>query len=279
MTLGVSLSAHYQRLNGNCSDRQIEDARLLALIQRLHAANYFAYGYRRMHKLLLREGERVGRDRVKRLMATNDVRGAKNREKKPKTTTPAIGARRLPDLVDRDFQAKAPNELWCVDFTYIKPFGRDMYFAFVIDVFSRMFIGWNLADHKHTNFVTLALKIAIHKRNPKPNVLVHHSDHGSQYLSYDYTQILADNRIAASVGSVGDAYDNALAESAVDSFKTEYYNDRAWANSIQLEIGITKYIGWFNNHRLHGSLNDIPPLEYEQKYYQQRNAKRRDNYQ
>ncbi len=142
-----------------------------------------------------------------------------------------------------------------------------VYFAFVIDAYSRMIVGWQLATHMRTDLVLDALKMALGLRGPGADVeLVHHSDRGSQYTSIDYTQTLDDHGVLASVGSVGDAYDNALAESFLDSFKTELIADRVWRTRSQLELAVVEYVGWFNNARLHESLGDIPPAEHEQHY-------------
>ena len=137
----------------------------------------------------------------------------------------------------------------------------------MLDAFSRMIVGWQLAGHLRTDLVLDALKMALAQRGPGADVeLIHHSDRGSQYTSIDYTQTLAGHRVLASVGSVGDAYDNALAESFVDSFKTELIADRVWRSRSQLELAVVEYIGWYNAARLHESLGDIPPVEYEQQH-------------
>src|SRR5438034_3841943 len=163
--------------------------------------------------------------------------------------------------------ASRPNELWVADLSYLRCWQGLVYFAFVIDAYSRMIVGWQLAAHMRTDLVLDALKMALGLRGPGADVeLVHHSDRGSQYVSGDYTQTLDDHRVLASVGSVGDAYDNALAESFVDSFKTELIADRAWQSRSQLELATVEYVGWFNNDRLHESLGDVPPVEYEQRW-------------
>ncbi len=221
-TLGVSVSAYYQRASGERSQRALEDERLLQRIRELHAANYYAYGYRRMWKALLRAGERVPRCRVQRLMRAAGIQGAKRRGKPWRTTRPDQQALRRPDLVQRDFSAKGPDELWVADISYLRCWEGLVFFAFVIDAFSRMVVGWQLAAHMRTDLVLDALRMALGQRGPGADVeLIHHSDRGSQHTSIDYSQTLADHRVLASVGSVGDAYDNALAESFVDSFKTE----------------------------------------------------------
>ena len=220
-TLGVSASAYYQRASGERSARAAEDERLLGVIGELHAANYHAYGYRRTWKALLRAGEHVGRDRVKRLMRAHGIQGAKRRGKPWRTTKPDPQAQRRPDLVGRDFSVPAPDRLWVADLSYLRCWEGLVFFAFVIDAFSRMVVGWQLAAHMRTTLVLDALWMALGTRAPGADVaLVHHSDRGSQYTAFDYTQTLDDHGVLASVGSVGDAYDNALAESFVDSFRT-----------------------------------------------------------
>jgi putative transposase len=267
-TLDVSASAYYQRASGQRSDRQVEDQRLLERIGELHAANYYAYGYRRTWKALLRAGETdVGRDRVKRLMRANGMQGAKRRGKPWRTTTPDPSATRSPDLVNRDFSAERPDALWVADFTYLRCWEGLVFFSFVIDAFSRRVVGWQFASHMRTDLVLDALRMALTRRRAGADVdLVHHSDAGSQYTSYAFTQVLDDHAVLASIGSVGDAYDNAMAESFVDTFKTELIADRVWRTRTQLELAIVEWVAWFNNDRLHGSLGDRPPTEIETLY-------------
>jgi putative transposase len=263
-TLDVSASAYYHRRTGARSRRALEDERLLGRIRELHAANYYAYGSRRMWKALRRAGETTGRGRVERLMRAHGIQGAKRRGKPWRTTRPDLAARRRPDLVDRNFGADRPNELWVADLTYLRCWEGVVFFAFILDAFSRRIVGWQLASHMRTTLVLDALRMALHQRGPGADVeLVHHSDRGSQYTSIDYTQTLADHGVLASVGSVGDAYDNALAESFVDSFKTELITDRVWRTRNQLELAVVEYLGWFNTARLHQALGDVPPTEFE----------------
>ena len=226
-TLGVSASAYYQRARGELSTRRREDERLLEVIRLTHKKNYEAYGYRRTWKALLRVGERVARCQVQRLMRSHGIQGAKRRGKPWRTTKPDPNAARQPDLVNRDFTAPEPNRLWVGDLSYLRCWEGIVYFAFVIDVFSRQVVGWQLASHIRS------------------------------------TLVLDDHRVLASVGSVGDAYDNAMAESFVDSFKTELISDRVWRTRAQLELAVVEYIAWFNHDRLHESLGDIPPVEFE----------------
>jgi transposase InsO family protein len=265
--LDVSASAYYQRAIGRRCARAVEDERLLDVIGKLHAANYYAYGYRRMWKALGRAGETVGRDRVKRLMREQQIVGAKRRGKPWRTTTPDPTAHRAPDLVQRDFSAQRPDRLWVADFTYLRCWEGVVFFSFVIDVFSRRVVGWQFAGHMRTDLVLDALRMALTRRAAGADVdLVHHSDAGSQYTSYAFTQVLDDHAVLASIGSVGDAYDNALAESFVDSFKTELIADRVWRTRTQLELAIVEYVAWFNDERLHESLGDRPPGEVEALY-------------
>jgi putative transposase len=264
-TLDVSASAYYHRASGVRSRRAVEDEQLLRRIEELHAANYYAYGYRRMWKALLRAGEPVGRDRVKRLMRANAIVGAKRRGKPWRTTTPDPTAQRPPDLVNRDFTATGPDRLWVADFCYLRCWEGLVFFSFVIDVYSRRVVGWQFANNVRTDLVLDALRMALATRARGADVeLVHHSDAGSQYTSIDFQQVLDDHHVLASIGSVGDAYDNAMAESFVDSFKTELIRDRVWQTRGQLELAVVAYVAWFNNDRLHEALGDIPPVEFEQ---------------
>ena len=263
-TLGVSASAYYQRATGERSAREVEDDRLLERIREVHRRNYFAYGSWRMWRALRRAGEDVGRGRVERLMRRNGIQGAKRRGKPWQTTSTDPSAQRPSDLVRRDFTATGPDELWCADFTYLRCWEGVVFFSFVIDVYSRAVVGWQFADNMRTDLVLDALRMALAQRGPGADVeLVHHSDAGSQYTSFDYTQALDDHHVLASIGSVGDAYDNALAESFVDSFKTELIRDRVWRTRTQLELAIVEYVAWFNTERLHTSLGGIPPAEFE----------------
>jgi putative transposase len=266
-TLGVSASAYYQRATGQRSARQVEDDRLLGVIAELHERNYLAYGSRRMWKALLRAGEQAGRSRVERLMRQNGLQGAKRRGKPWRTTRADPSATRRPDLVQREFEASRPDELWFADFTYLRCWEGLVFFSFVIDAYSRMIVGWQFASHMRTTLVLDALRMALHQRAPGADVaLVHHSDAGSQYTSIDYTQTLDDHGVLHSIGSVGDAYDNARAESFVDSFKTELIADRVWMSRSQLELAVVEYVAWFNNTRLHEALDDRPPREIEELY-------------
>lgn len=262
--LDVSASAYYQRKQASRSARRREDERLLGVIRTTHKRNYEAYGYRRTWKALLRAGETIPRCQVQRLMRSHGIQGAKRRGKPWRTTKPDLSAQRRPDLVQRNFTASEPNRLWVGDLSYLRCWEGVVYFSFVIDVFSRRVVGWQLATHMRTDLVLDALRMALGTREHGADFrLVAHTDRGSQYTSTDYTQVLDDHRVLASVGSVGDAFDNALAESFVDSFKTELIADRVWRSRSQLELAVVEYIAWFNHDRLHEALGDIPPAEFE----------------
>lgn len=265
--LGVSASAYYQRASGARSARAIEDERLLARIREVQQANYCAYGYRRTWKALTRLGESAPRCQVQRLMRQAGIQGAKRRGKPWRTTKPDPQAHRRPDLVQRDFAADRPDQTWFADFTYLRCWEGVVFFSFVIDAYSRAVVGWQFASNMRTTLVLDALRMALGLRQPGADVaLVHHSDAGSQYTSDDYTQALDDHGVLASIGSVGDAYDNAAAESFVDTFKTELITDRVWSSRSHLELAIVEYISWFNNSRLHENLDDRPPREIEELY-------------
>ncbi|HEY3947145.1 MAG TPA: IS3 family transposase [Solirubrobacteraceae bacterium] len=262
--LGVSASAFYQRKTGQRSIRAVEDERLLARIRVEHKRNWEAYGYRRMWKHLLRKGERVPRCQIQRLMREHNIRGAKRRGRPWRTTKPDPDASRRPDLLERDFTAARPNERWVADLTYLRCFEGVLYFAFILDVYSRMIVGWQAAGHMRDTLVIDALEMAVAARHPDPDLeLLHHSDRGSQYSSGDFTDALDDHDILASVGSVGDAYDNAMAESFVDTLKTELIADRRWPSRSRLELALLTWVGWYNHQRLHSELGDVPPVEFE----------------
>ena len=266
-TLGVSASAYYHRATGARSSRRVEDDRLIALIEDVAERNYGAYGYRKTWLALRRAGVDVGRDRVKRLMRAEGIQGAKRRGKPWRTTISDPKAGRPPDLVDRQFTASRPDELWVADFTYLRCWQGLVFFSFVIDVYSRRVVGWQFSTSMRTDLVLDALRMALTRREHGADVdLIHHSDAGSQYCSWAFQQVLDDHRVWQSIGSVGDAYDNGLAESFVDTFKTELIADRVWRTRGQLELAIVEWVSWFNNDRLHESLGDIPPAEKEALY-------------
>lgn len=269
-TLGVSASAYYHRATGARSSRAVGDERLLVLIEQVAEGNYGAYGYRKTWLALRRQGVQVGRDRVKRLMRQAGIQGAKRRGKPWRTTTSDSRALRPPDLVDRDFTASRPDELWVADFTYLRCWEGLVFFSFVLDAYSRRVVGWQFSTSMRTDLVLDALRMALTRRPAGADVeLIHHSDAGSQYTSFAFQQVLDDHGVLSSIGSVGDAYDNAMAESFVDTFKTELIGDRVWRTRTQLELAIVEWVAWFNTERLHESLGDIPPAEFEALYARQ----------
>jgi len=220
--LDVSASAYYERASGPRSARAVEEERLLERIRELHAANYYAYGYRRMWKALRRAGEPVPRCRVQRLMRANGIVGAKRRGKPWRTTKADPQALRRPDLVQRDFSASRPNEVWVADLSYLRCWQGLVYFAFVIDAYSRMIVGWQLATHMRTDLVLDALKMALGLRGPGADVeLVHHSDRGAQggfnwSSQHLVMEVVRDGCSRASVGGSRDAWADVVARSAVD---------------------------------------------------------------
>lgn len=262
-TLGIAPSTYYARKTRPPSRRQVEDAQLLERIRTVHEQNYGAYGSRRVWKALRRQGEPAPRCRVERLMRQHGLRGAQPGHRRRWLTVVDEAASRPADLVERRFVADRPNQLWVCDLTYLKTREGFLYLAFVKDVFSRMIVGWQTTTHLRTDLVLDALEMAVHLRRPAAGELVHHTDRGSQYTSFRYTQRLADLGIAASVGSVADAYDNAMAESFIGTLKTELIAGRVFTTRFDAEIAVVEYLGWFNHTRLHQALGDLPPAEFE----------------
>ena len=252
------------------SARAQRDDVLRPQIQRVWDEHHHVYGARKVWKQLTREGRTVARCTVGRLMRVMGLAGAV-RGRAWITTTQAGESPRPADLVDRQFVATRPNQLWVSDFTYVATWGGFVYVAFVIDVFARRLVGWRVSASMRTDFVLDALEQAIYARGHDALTdLVHHSDRGSQYLSMRYTDRLADAGIAPSVGSCGDAYDNALAESVIGLFKTEVIQRKGpWRSLEAVEFATLEWVDWFNNRRLLGPIGDIPPAEFEAQYYAQ----------
>jgi putative transposase len=265
--LGASSSTYYAARSRPPSARAITDAWLTEEICRVFEANYGVYGARKVWRQLHREGIQVGRDRTWRLMREAGIQGVR-RGKKTFTTRRDENAARPPDLVERDFTASAPNRLWVADITYVRTWAGFCYVAFVQDVFSRMIVGWSLATHLRATLATEALEMAAWRRGVSLEGLIHHSDAGSQYTSVIYSERLASHGIAPSVGTVGDSFDNAMAESAIGLYKTELIRRRGpWRNPDQVEFATLEYIDWFNNRRLHGEIGYVPPTEFEEVFY------------
>jgi putative transposase len=251
--------------------RARRDDELRALIQRVHAENFGVYGPRKVWRQLRREGHIVARCTVERLMRDLGLSGAVRGRAWKLTTQSQPALDRPTDLVDRTFVATRPNQLWVSDFTYVATWAGFVYVAFVIDVFARRIVGWRVSSSMRTDFVLDALEQAIWARGgARPDGLVHHSDQGSQYLSMRYTDRLAEAGIAPSVGSRGDAYDNALAESVIGLFKTEVIQRRGpWRNLDTVEFATLTWVDWFNTRRLLEPIGYVPPAEFEARYYDQ----------
>ena len=250
------------------SGRARRDARLKIEISRVFDANYRVYGVRKVWRQLRREGFDVARCTVARLMKTMGLQGVIRG--KPVRTTVSDKAVPCPlDRVNRQFHAPAPNRLWVSDFTYVSTWAGMVYVAFVIDVYARFIVGWRVSRTAHADFVLDALEQALHDRKPVgKDGLVHHSDRGSQYLSIKYTERLAETGIKPSVGSVGDSYDNALAETINGLYKAEVIHRRGpWRSFEAVEFATLEWVDWFNHRRLLEPIGNIPPAEAEANYY------------
>jgi putative transposase len=252
------------------SARAQRDDALRPEIQRVYDEHHQVYGPRKVWKQLRRERVHVARCTIRRVMGAMGLAGAV-RGRAWITTTHAGEGGRPADLVDRQFVATRPNQLWVSDFTYVATWGGFVYVAFVIDVFARRIVGWRVSASMRTDFVLDALEQAIYARGHDALTgLVHHSDQGVQYLSMRYTDRLAGAGIAPSVGSQGDAYDNALAESVIGLYKTEVIRRRGpWRSLEAVEFATLDWVDWFNMRRLLGPIGDVPPAEFEAKYYEQ----------
>ena len=252
------------------SGRAKRDEALLAQVKRVWQSNLQVYGAQKVWRQLRREGHSVARCTVERLMSRSGLRGVV-RGKVVRTTVSDAKAVCPLDRVNRHFKAQRPNQLWVSDFTYVSTWQGWLYVAFVIDVFARRIVGWRVSSSMHTEFVLDALEQALYDRQPeRDSSLVHHSDRGSQYVSIRYSERLAEAGIEPSVGSKGDSYDNALAETINGLYKTELIHRRApWKTREAVELATLEWVSWFNHHRLLGSIGHIPPAEAELNYYQQ----------
>ena len=253
------------------SARHRRDDDLRAAIQRIWDEHEQVYGPRKVWKQLRREGHRVARCTVERLMRAMGLRGVSRGRAWIVTTQSAAAAERPADLVDRRFAATRPNQLWVADFTYVATWRGFVYVAFVIDVFARRIVGWRVSASLRTDFVLDALEQAIYDRcGAGVADLLHHSDRGTQYVSMRYTDRLAEAAIAPSVGSRGDSYDNALAESIIGLFKTEVIQRKGpWRHLEAVEFATLNWVDWFNTRRLFAPIGYVPPAEYEARYYDQ----------
>lgn len=253
------------------SPRAQRDEVLRAIIRRIWTEHHQVYGPRKVWRQMGRENLRAARCRVRRLMREMGLAGAVRGRAWTTTTDASPEADRPRDLVDRHFTATRPNQLWVSDFTYVATWRGFVYVAFVIDVFARRIVGWRVSGALHTDFVLDALEQAIYDRCSEASEgLVHHSDRGTQYLSMRYTDRLADAGIAPSVGSRGDSYDNALAESIIGLFKTEVIRRQGpWRHLEAVEFATLDWVDWFNTRRLLEPIGYVPPAEYEARYYEQ----------
>ena len=249
------------------SSRALRDAALVEHIRDVHAENYGVYGVRKMWRVLQRRGVDIGREQTARLMRSAGLSG-KGKGGAPVTTRKPTGPDLRPDLVNREFKAPGPHRLWVEDITYVRTRKGFVYTAFVTDVYSRRIVGWALSDSMRTEALPLqALNQAIVCAKETAG-LIHHSDHGSQYVSIVYNERLAEHGITASTGTVGDSYDNALAENVNGSYKNELIHRRSWADVVDVEIATFERVNWWNESRLHQSLGYRTPAEAEAEFWE-----------
>lgn len=262
--LQVSPASVRSVLRRPLSDRAIADEALKPTVLAVFEANYGVYGCVKIKAALLRDhGLVVDKTRVVRLMAELGIRGV-TRSRKVFTTRPDPAHPRAPDLVKRNFTATRPNQLWVTDFTYVATWAGMTYAAFIIDVYSRFIVGWSIATSMRTDLVMAALEQAVWRRDTRLAGLVAHSDAGSQYTSIAYTDRLAEIGAAPSIGSVGDSFDNAMAETTIGLYKSELvWRQGPWRTVDQLELATLLYVEWFNHRRLHGAIGLITPAEKE----------------
>jgi putative transposase len=261
--LPIAPSTYYQHSGRPPSARALRDAKLKAEIARVHAENFGVYGARKVWRQLHREGITVARCAVERLMGELHLEGAR-RGKTRRTTTPDAATVRPADLVERDFSASRPNQLWVADLTYVATWSGLVYVALVVDAFSRFLVGWQASRSLRTDLALDALEMAVWQRHGDLEGLVHHSDRGSQYLSIRYTERLAEAGAACSVGSRGDSYDNALAETIIGLYKTELIGRRGpWKGLDEVEYATLEWVDWFNHRRLLEPIGSVPPAEFE----------------
>jgi putative transposase len=261
--LGVPISTHYARRSRKPSPRALRDAELVEAIREVRTGYRRVYGARKTWRELRRRGvDDCGRERVARLMRAQGWRGVR-RGRGVRTTRADVAADRARDLVQRRFVASGPNQLWVADLTYVRTYAGFAYLAFILDVYSRRIVGWQIAIHMRTELVLDALEMAHALRQPAAGGLIAHTDRGSQYTSLRYTDRLDELGIAPSVGSVGDAYDNAMAEAWVATYKTELVDGRPYPSFEHAEHAALSWISFYNTERLHEALGDMPPAEYE----------------
>jgi putative transposase len=267
--LPIAPSTYYHATRRPASARALRDQELKAEIGRVHAEHFGVYGARKVWRQLHREGIAVARCTVERLMGELHLEGVR-RGKARRTTTPDQGAPRPADLVERNFTAQRPNQLWVADLTYVATWSGFVYVALVIDAFSRFVVGWQASWSLRTDLALDALEMAIWRRQGQLEGLVHHSDRGGQYLAIRYTERLAEAGAVASVGSRGDSFDNALAETIIGLYKTELVRRRGpWKGLDDLEYATLEWVDWFNHRRLLEPIGYVPPAEFEAAYQRQ----------
>ena len=260
--LGVSKAGYYAWLHRSPSAHAVADNALLKRIRTIHATSRQTYGAPRVHAELWAQGEQHGRKRIARLMREGGLVGASHRRGGPVTTQRDKEARPAPDLVDRDFTAAGPNQLWVADITYVPTMAGFLYLAVVLDAWSRKIIGWSMANHLRAELVLDAMEMAIGQR--RPGNVVHHSDQGSQYTSLAFGKRCSEAGVRPSMGSVGDAYDNAMAESFFSTLEAELLSRRRFASQAEARMACFSYVeGWYNPVRLHSSLGYRSPMAYE----------------
>jgi putative transposase len=272
--LPIAPSTYYAVKGRLPSARSRRDQELQDEIRRVHAEHFGVYGTRKVWRQLKREGIAVARCTVERLMRELGLEGVR-RGKARRTTTPDAAAARPADLVERDFSAGGPNRLWVADLTYVATWSGFVYVAFVVDAFSRFLVGWQAARSLRTDLALDALEMAIWQRRGGLDGLVHHSDRGGQYLSIRYTERLAEAGAVTSVGSRGDSFDNALAETIIGLYKTELIRRRGpWKSIDQVEYATLEWVDWFNHRRLLEPIGHVPPAEFEAAYHQREDPSR-----
>ena len=263
--LGLSPSGYYAWLKRPPSARAVRDAELIEEIRRIHDDNRRVYGRPRIFAELKENGEAVGEKRVGRLMKQEGIRGVSRRRRGPKTTQRNVDARPAADLVERDFRADGPDQLWVADITYVPTWAGFLYLAVVLDAWSRRVIGWAMATHLRTELVLDAMNMAVWQRRPQG--VIHHSDQGTQYTSIAFGLRCKEVGVRPSMGSVGDAYDNALCESFFASLECELLDQHKFRTQAEAKMAVFDYIeGFYNPRRRHSSLGQISPVNFERRH-------------
>lgn len=262
--LGISPSGYYAWRRRPPSARTQANEALTERIRAIHAFSQGTYGMPRIHAELAAEGEQVSRKRVARLMRTAGLQGV-SRRKRMRTTVRAEAVRPAPDLVDRNFTASAPNQLWVADITYVPTWAGFLYLAVVIDAFARRVVGWSMANHLRTELVLNALNMALWQRRPEQ--VIHHSDQGCQYTSVAFGKRCRDMGVRPSMGSLGDCFDNAMCESFFATLECELIDRRSFRTQAEARMAVFEFIeGWYNPHRRHSAINYDSPVNYERRF-------------